>query len=113
VVQRPRTTRGVTMYEIVSITNIKKFKRCYYRVYKRYTDFYNLHMFLRGHIPALPDFPRKYYYTSLTKKVIDARVKTFNIYLRYISLLLIRNEGYEQAWGREVLKFLTDEDINK
>ncbi|KAF9761945.1 Sorting nexin-3 [Nosema granulosis] len=79
-----------TLYEIVCITNLPTKKNCFFKVHKRYSDFYVLHGKIKMHLKNLPPFPKKKYF-KMDYSTITERMIMFDGYLRYLCHMVISN----------------------
>lgn len=95
-------------YEIILITNIKEYKKCYSKVYRRYSDFYKLNQRIKNIMKL--DFPKKKFFN--TQDVINERKTKFKIYLNKIIETIDKNNLYMDDWVKDVMSFLQD-DIYK
>lgn len=101
-----RNNNGHIEYQINIITNSKILDKCYTCIYKRYSDFLTLHNKIKSDIPALPDFPKKKWFFNSSRNVIESRRQCFEVYLRYITQFIIRNNFESQTFGLEIIKFI-------
>lgn len=98
---------NITHYEVLCITNLQEYKKCYSRVFRRYKQFRHLYKVLSGKI-VQPEFPKKRFF-NYKEEVIKERIAMFSVWLRYIAKLVDDNNCYGDEWAKEVLRFLQDD----
>lgn len=98
---------NITYYQVICITNIKEYDKCYSRVYRRYTQFRHLHNVLSKKM-VLPEFPKKRIFMK-NENVVRERTAMLSVWLRYAAQFVDDKKCYKDDWGREVLRFLQEE----
>ncbi|CAD26603.1 SORTING NEXIN GRD19 HOMOLOG [Encephalitozoon cuniculi GB-M1] len=85
-----------TEYEVVCVTNSRSFRKCYTKVFRRYSDFHRLHCRLKYLMKVLPEFPRKRW-NKMSREVVEERVRMLTVYMRFVCDQLLRSrEGVEK-----------------
>lgn len=97
-----------TEYEIICITNIKHFKKCYIKAYRRYSDFHKFHKKIKTFISVLPEFPKKKW-NKMKSNVIQERMEMLNIYLKYVCEYINKNKEVSDKYFHEVINFIQNE----
>ncbi|KAG0442003.1 HCLS1-binding protein 3 [Dictyocoela muelleri] len=106
-IEIPRIKKDIKIYyEIVVITNIEHYKKCYSKVYKRYSDFLKLYYKTKSHI-KFKNFPPKKFW--ITKHDIEERRLLFIKFLRSVVEFIEVNGSYKEKWAKEAIQFLQND----
>ncbi|WUR03570.1 sorting nexin-3 (SNX24) [Vairimorpha necatrix] len=96
-------SNSYTVYEIIIVTNIPNMKN-HQVIYKRYSEFRDLHEQVKKEIKELPTFPKKKFW-KLKEEIIKERILRFNFYIKYLCMLITKKEINEECKER-ILKFI-------
>lgn len=103
-IPKHKKIQNVIFYEIVLITNIHEYNKCYSRVFRRYSEFKLLKKVINKTL-VLPEFPPKKFF-NLKETVISERKNMLSVWIRFVAKLIEDENCYEEEWAKEVISFI-------
>lgn len=99
-----------TEYEVVCITNSKSFKKCYTKIFRRYSEFHKLHCRLRCLMKTLPEFPKKRW-NKLSRDVVEERMRMLTIYMRFVCDQALGGSEEMKKVEADIVNFVQGKDL--